>query len=1074
MKTLLSKNLYLLICLLCISFIALADDTEVMLSTNIQPPDPKVLFVFDTSGSMNWDVPGSDHGRMSIAKLALLNLVHNPSNSSLDLGLMLFNSNSSDGNHDGGRIVFRLQDMDASSLGTYPDSYTHSAKNSSPSDDIKGVCGWTGATPADTTLTKQICDMFPSGSTPLEEAMTEAYRYFKGDLAVKYGNQTGGRYKDSSAEEADGTYKSPVLEDISFIKQDYNGDGSINITDLQCEQTYIVYLTDGEPTRDTDAHSFVNSLSGVSCNTNLSDGQCLDEMAGFMFENDLDGNAALNDIQKIVTYTLGFTTSQTLLEQTATKGGGKYFTANNADTLNQYFNAIFAEINATSASFTSPGVGSERGDNDAKSLNYVYYSFFEPGDTPNWVGNLKKYRLKIVNDQQIVVDVNNQPVFDPLSGDINANVVSVWTDQQGAVVDKDIVNTGGAGGSIVSHSSRRIFSNTGVNGAFQSFDSANSGITSVLLGAADATERANIINWARGRLNDSGSADLTSTRWVVGDPLHSDPIAINYGKRNGLAAYAGSFQDIRLMIGTNAGFLHMFKDDLGGSGNSCAGTLTNNVCVGFTENDTVSESWAFFPKELSGILKTLKTNASADTHPYGVDGTVGVYLVDNNKDGNICDSNTDCDGVGGNDNDSVTIVVGLRRGGGYYYAIDVTDPDNPVFKWQFSDTDIQQSWSKPQFGKVVYDKVTNTTTGVTTQIVKEVAVFAAGYDVNKDTKDVIGSNDSQGRGVFIVDMADGSIIWSVRGTGTANATTLINSDLLDSMPASPTLVKNNGYIDKIYIPDTGGNVWRIDLFNTSSTKCNAPTACNRSTWNMHKVASLGRHDGTASLQTDRRFFYRIAYAKTRDDKGNYDALILGSGHRNNPLETAADNRIYMLKDKLIQTYKFQTATCVTDPASSSYEPFCKDATGYTVLTNNSLLDTTTLAAGPTDNGWRVSIGTTIGTRKKVMGSATVVEGKIFITSFAPGAQTNNLCTVQSGSKSIFNLDLQTSNAVADTNDSGEISVVDREVTILTTGLPSNIPLHFGDDGQIRGIPKQSFNTDSTVYTKTFYWYKDAQ
>ena len=37
---------------------------------------------------------------------------------------------------------------------------------------------------------------------------------------------------------------------------------------------------------------------------------------------------------------------------------------------------------------------------------------------------------------------------------------------------------------------------------------------------------------------------------IFGNPLHSKPVAIDYG--NG---------DIRILIGTNAGFLHMFKDD---------------------------------------------------------------------------------------------------------------------------------------------------------------------------------------------------------------------------------------------------------------------------------------------------------------------------------------------------------------------------------------------------------------------------------------------------------------------------------------------------------------------------------
>ena len=64
---------------------------------------------------------------------------------------------------------------------------------------------------------------------------------------------------------------------------------------------------------------------------------------------------------------------------------------------------------------------------------------------------------------------------------------------------------------------------------------------------------------------------------VMGDPLHSKPLAIDYGN------------DIRILLGTNAGYVHMFKDN----------EATDSA------NNTVEESWAFIPQELFSVVKPL-------------------------------------------------------------------------------------------------------------------------------------------------------------------------------------------------------------------------------------------------------------------------------------------------------------------------------------------------------------------------------------------------------------------------------------------------------------------------------------
>ena len=88
-------------------------------------------------------------------------------------------------------------------------------------------------------------------------------------------------------------------------------------------------MTDGEPTYDTHANSRIETLTGKTC-SNYADGNggtsknCLPELAEYMANTDLD-NDTTNGDQFAITYTIGFTTNQTLLSDAALKGKGQYY-----------------------------------------------------------------------------------------------------------------------------------------------------------------------------------------------------------------------------------------------------------------------------------------------------------------------------------------------------------------------------------------------------------------------------------------------------------------------------------------------------------------------------------------------------------------------------------------------------------------------------------------------------------------------------------------------------------------------------------------------------------------------------
>jgi type IV pilus assembly protein PilY1 len=179
-----------------------------------------------------------------------------------------------------------------------------------------------------------------------------------------------------------------------------------------------------------------------------------------------------------------------------------------------------------------------------------------------------------------------------------------------------------------------------------------------------------------------------------------------------------------------------------------------------------------------------------------------------------------------------------------------------------------QSWSKPSPAFVPGHE-------------GPVILIGAGYDADKDLLSV-GTADSVGRGLYIIDATDGSLVWGV--TPAADSDTNLNEPGLEhSVPAQVTPLDSNGdgVTDRVYFPDTGGNVWRVDLIGNDPDN-----------WTIFKVAALGGN----TLTTDRRFMDRIDIALTRWTDLTYDALLLGSGNRAHPLDRDVVNRFYMLRD----------------------------------------------------------------------------------------------------------------------------------------------------------------------------------
>lgn len=697
------------------------------------------------------------------------------------------------------------------------------------------------------------------------------------------------------------------------------------------------------------------------------------------------------------------------------------------------------------------------------------------------------------------------PVLDSLGNPTTADV---------AGGDGGIVDAGGVGGTLLARNlaTRDIF--TIVSGSKVNLRTVNSstgvvsyGLTPAQLGFAsgETLERSQLIDYLYG-FNSYGVTYSTEgqvlgkRKWILGDILHSKPLVRTYRKYTqdyeSVCFNAGDptapHNSTIIFLGANDGMLHAFND-----------------CDG-------SELWAFVPPLLWDKLQ----NLSDGTHEYYVDGAPISYVYDANQNGNI-ESGDKVIMVFGLRRGGGHAVLTPNDPRGAYYAFDITDPRNPVYLWGKTSLDsgfgeMGQSWSQPTMGFLK--------DGTTAKL----AMFVgAGYDNNEDrrwgntqsfpssswsddndftndTDTTLPSSDGEhnggagvtsagggsqlnpkGRGIYIVEMGriigtqvsldplviDYSLDLSHAGEiikSFSNATDTTGL-MTFSFPTDLSVVDfdGDGFIDRVYAGDTGGQVWRFELKDGDTNPGN-----DSSLWSARVIfkANAGA-DGT----NGRKFFYRPDIGKS-----GTDALVfIGSGDREHPLNKAVGDRLYMIKDK-------GQTTPVTEAS-------LKD------LTANELQESTdtsvvtgilTELSSASNYGWYVKLENP---GEKMLAPPVLFFGEVLFTTYAPLPPVLDTCEVGNlGLSRLYHLNFETATAVFNYNNGndsdysslaesslarGEAGAVLKKVDRIRTlgeGIPSGIVTLIDASGKVTLMISASNRVSSfrTVTTQTIfpvYW-----
>ncbi|GAB3549343.1 hypothetical protein GCM10027343_30920 [Noviherbaspirillum agri] len=752
-------------------------------------------------------------------------------------------------------------------------------------------------------------------------------------------------------------------------------------------------------------------------------------------------------------------------------GGGKYFATNNFEELKTALKTVLGEIQAVNTVFAAVSLPISV-NTQGTYLNQVYIGMFRPDKDalPRWDGNLKQYRLGMINNQLKLLDsVDDQhSTVNAQTGFITECARSYWTSAEtdnywvdslksaggcspetkfSNSPDGNVVEKGGhaymlrsiAPATRIVKTCSPVFATCSTTSALTSFDTDNSAITQSLLDpTTGANNRTALINWARG-LNVSNELNKGTTVMRPsshGDVVHSRPVAINYGTDDD--------PNVVVYYGGNDGMLRAIN-----------GNRTASLTSGAATFEAGSELWSFMPPEFYGNIKRLYDNdkvvsfkgsgiATALPKAYGFDGPITAFQ------GQIDNA------------DKVYVYAAMRRGGRALYAFDATDPANPTLKWKkgcknnfpasgaVSDAEcstgfsgIGQTWSA---AKVLH--ASGYDNGATPML-----IFGGGYDTCEDTDDGTVNHSctgtTKGNKIYVLDAETG--------------TQLAALSTLRAVAGDVTIVRDNvsGMAKYAYATDMGGNVYRI-----SGVDANTPfESTSPGNWTITRIASLGC-DTVAGCNANRKFLYAPDVVF---DNGLY-VLLIGSGDREKPLSNytatyGVSNHFFMVKDDPSDATWLSSETANCDGTAV----ICKNS--LFAITDNTTPEQTSLDA---KKGWYLALAP----HEQIVTNSVTVFGTTTFSTHQPAVAVAGTCGSNLGTSLVYN--------IAYSNASSKNGTDQRYQDLSGDGLPPSpvagqVTL---DDGQtvpfcigcapaspLEGVLKtKPVTTSVSKYKSRVYWY----
>lgn len=834
-------------------------------------------------------------------------------------------------------------------------------------------------------------------------AMQESWAYYAGRTGLSGRNYSG-------VKPASGCHNNYVL----FVGNAFNNSGTPGDTGSASPATALANAPGS-----TDYQTVLTPTNTNQCGTatlvataHENKGYYADEWARYMYGVDFDSsNDTLNKNEVISTYAIGLLGAAckpeypALLGSMATQGHGLYFATNDYAELKLALETVLDQIQSVNSVFASVSLPVSV-NTQGTYLNQVFVGMFRPeaNSRPRWDGNLKQYKLGLVDGVLKLFDADDDQAINKETGFVNACQRSFWTPNstdtywlykpQGGCSetsqsdisnypDGNIVEKGAQAYQLRSSTTRTVKTCSPTFASCTSlvdFNTSNTAVTSSLLGTANDTEKNALINWSRGlNVGSDAATDYAPELYkattvmrpsVHGDAVHSRPVAINYGAE-------GAAAQVVVFYGANDGMLRAIN----GNRDDSIGSIPAG---GEFWSFLPPEFWTKQPTETLSNLKRIRDNSpnvhyfnnsstatAPSTKPYGMDGSVTAHKNASHA----------------------WIYATMRRGGRAIYSFDVTDPANPSLKWKkgcpnnfpvsgsVSDTNcttgwdgIGQTWSSPK------DLLVNGYGSGTAPLL----IMGGGYDTCEDYDALTsgGANhqctsSTKGNAIYVLDADTGALQKTLP---------------TDRAVVGDIFVVNDSATGKAkfaYAVDLGGNIYRIS--GSAYSEFGATAVDN---WTITKIAALGCDTATcASGGPNRKFMFAPDVVQDPIVSDTY-LLYLGSGDREKPLSGysssgAVINRFFMVKDQ---------------PTNASWLSDEHSTCGSNILCTNSLVPITS-AADPSDatlagkKGWYLALEST----EQVVTSAITVFGVVTFSTHKPAVHVAGACTSNLGDARVYNV-----------------------------------------------------------------------
>ncbi|WP_228256257.1 pilus assembly protein PilC [Acinetobacter schindleri] len=680
-------------------------------------------------------------------------------------------------------------------------------------------------------------------------------------------------------------------------------------------------------------------------------------------------------------------------------GNGGFYSAQSTDDVVQ---SVVKFLDDVKPEFEPIATGSPTLPQDAlnplRIQPYGYYGSFIPKpqeSTQLWVGNMNKYHIfngELYNASKTIRLIK-------ADGSLDAAAKGLWTDE-GMKGQLPLGITTNAANEKIAN--RTLYTNREITGTAPSYAASEigslkkvnvetlfgTGSTALFVNDPDKNYWLNLLGYNVAATETVTLADLITKPELrqVGSVMHSTPILLT---QSGKISYTSGTidttdRDDYLLFGSTQGLLHVVR-----AGKNATDANRGKEVFAFAPNEMMQNQKNAFLSETSSTLG--KNNLF-----YGIDAPWTAYTQYVAKaDGTLTvkDSGRVAQNASGDDiaiKGLQWVYGGLRMGGKSYYALNLSDLDNPELKFHIDPASSKiykpsstttgvtalsymgQSWSKPTIAYVKFGGV------------KKLVMFVGGgYDPGYENA-AYNQTNGIGAGVYMFDANNGDLLWWTSANATAAGGAEAFTDASDStinMKYSVVSQINaidrdsDGLVDNLYFGDLGGQAFRVDLNNAAT---GADASAKKANFAKRVVRLFNEHaTGGASPR-----FYEMPSVSIHDsDNGYVAAVAFSSGNRSSPLsgaagtnqagsETSATDGVFVVYDKDVARTDLYT---LVDSGTTALR------TKNISLT--SLNDNFSTGVPVTGNsGWKYTYSSTAGAYKG-MNELYALDGMLYVNVF---------------------------------------------------------------------------------------------